>query len=82
MDFRDTPEQADYRAKTRAWLQEHCPVPFPALACLTAAPWMRSPTLSRSSSGIGNGAHFSTTRHIPCESLAGGVGRRRHQPDL
>ena len=38
MDFRDTPEQADYRAKTRAWLQEHCPVPFPRTGLLTDAP--------------------------------------------
>ena len=29
MDFRDTPEQAEYRAKARAWLAEHCTVPFP-----------------------------------------------------
>ena len=38
MDFRDTPEQADYRAKTRAWLQEHCPVPFPRTGLLNGGP--------------------------------------------
>src|SRR5580698_9147873 len=35
MDFRDTPEEAEYRAQTRAWLQEHCPVPFPRTGLLT-----------------------------------------------
>ena len=38
MDFRDTPEEAEYRAKTRAWLQEHCPVPFPRTGLLTGGP--------------------------------------------
>jgi len=38
MDFRDTPEEAEYRAKTRAWLQEHCPVPFLRTGLLTGGP--------------------------------------------
>ena len=38
MDFRDTPEEAEYRAKTRVWLQEHCPAPFPRTGLLTGGP--------------------------------------------